>query len=143
MLQLMQSNKAPVASETGLLNRKWREIRFSLEKRSLERKLESILNASGGHESNSLPVGAPEYKLLSNEADSLVEGFAARWSLDTDSLRAKIPGLSKLEGLSTRSAPMNYAKLTGLGVVAIPLVCFLVGTVAGLVSLGFHLVGGR
>jgi hypothetical protein len=143
MLQLMQSDNAPVASETGFLNRRWRVIVFHLEKRSLERKLETVLRAAAGHESNQMPAGAHEYQLLRDEADSLTRAFAARWDLDTDSLRAKIPGLSKLEGLSTPRATMNYAKLTYFGVVAIPLVCFLMGTVAGLVSLGFHLVGGR
>ena len=143
MLQLMQSSNAPVASETGFLNRRWRAIVFHLEKRSLERKLESVLRAAAGHESNQMPTGAHEYRLLCNEAGSLCTDFARRWNLDLESLKARIPGLSKLENLSTPRAAMNHAMLTCFGIVAIPLISFLLGTVAGLVSLGFHLVGGH
>jgi hypothetical protein len=100
MVQLMQSNNAPVASETGFLNRRWRAIVFHLEKRSLERKLESVLRAAAGHESNSMPTGAHEYRLLCNEASSLCTDFAKRWNLDLESLKARIPGLSKLEPVS-------------------------------------------
>jgi len=143
MLQLMQSDNAPVANKTGFLNRRWRVIAFHLEKRSLERKLETVLRAAAGHESNQTPAGAHEYQLLCTEAISLCSEFASQWNLDIDNLKARIPGLSKLESLSTPRAAMNYAKLACFGVVAIPLVCLLMGTVAGLVSLGFHLVGGR
>ena len=143
MFQLMQSSNAPRASETGFLNRRWRVIVFHLEKRSLERKLESVLRAAAGHESNQTPAGAHEYQLLCTEAIALCSEFASRWNLDIATLKARIPGLSKLESLSAPRAAMNHAKLACFGLVAIPLVCFLMGTVAGLVSLGFHLVGGR
>jgi hypothetical protein len=69
--------------------------------------------------------------------------FADRWELDVDLLRARIPGLAKLERLSVPQQAMNYARLACLGLIAIPILCFLVGAVAGLVSVGFHLVGGR
>jgi len=143
MLQPMQSNHAPASSETGIFNRRWRAIVFHLEKRSLECRLESVLRAAVGHETNSTPQGAREYQLLCAEADSLCSAFAHRWNLDLENLKARIPGLSKLESLSTPRAAMNYAKLTCCGIVAIPVVSFLTGTVAGLVRLGFHLVGGH
>jgi len=143
MLQPMQSNQAPVASETGFFNRRWRALVFHLEKRSLERQLESVLRAAAGHESNAMPAGAHEYELLCTEADSLCSSFANRWNLDIENLKARIPGLSKLESLSTSRAPMSYAKLISCGVVAIPIASFLLGTVAGLMSLGFRLVGGH
>jgi hypothetical protein len=139
----MQSSNTPVVNETGFLNQRWRAIVFHLEKRSLERKLESVLRAAAGHESNQMPAGAHEYQLLCTEADSLCSKFASRWNLDIDNLKARIPGLSKLENLSTPRAAMNYAKLTCFGIVAIPIISFLTGTVAGLVRLGFHLVGGH
>jgi hypothetical protein len=143
MLQLMQSNYAPASSETGFLNRKWRAILFYLEKRSFERKLESILGAAAGHEGSSLPVGDSRYQLLHIEANSLCTEFAERWCLDIDLLKARIAGLAKLESLSVRSKTMNYSRLVCFGLVAIPLVCFLMGAVAGLVNVGFHLVGGK
>lgn len=143
MLLWTQSAHSPVSSETGIINRRWEAICFCLEKHSFEKKLQSILSAAAGHESNSLPVGAYEYQVLSDEANSLCEKFANEWSLDIDSLRAKIPALSKLDALSTSKQMMNYHTLAWLGVVGIPLVLFIVGALAGLVSLGFHTVGGR
>jgi hypothetical protein len=143
MLLWTQSANTPVSRETGILNRKWETICFCLEKHSFEQKLESILRAAAGHESNSLPVGAHEYQVLFDEADSLCTQFADRWGLDVDALKAKIAGVSKLEGLATPRAVTNYARLASFGLIAIPALLFLMGALAGLVSLGFHLVGGR
>jgi hypothetical protein len=143
MLQLMQSNHAPASSETGFLNRKWRGILFYLEKHSFERKLESVLGAAAGHEGNSLPAGDSRYRVLNAEANSLCTEFAGRWSLDIDLLKACIAGLAKLERMSVPPRAMNYATLACIGAVAIPLLSFLMGAVAGLVNVGFHLVGGR
>src|SRR5262249_55610407 len=140
---LMQSNHAPASSEAGFLNRKWRAILFYLEKRSLERKLESILGATAGHEGNSLPAGDSRYQLLHAEANSLCTEFTKRWGLDIDLLKARIAGLAKLERLSVPLQAMNYPRLACFGLVAIPLLCFLMGAVAGLVNVGFHLVGGK
>jgi hypothetical protein len=142
MLLWTQSADTPVSSETGIINRRWEAICFRLEKYSFEKKLQSILNATAGHESNSLPAGAHEYQVLSDEANSLCEGFADRWDLDIDGLRAKIPGLSKLDDLSTPKQLMNYGRLAWFGVFGVPLVLFIVGALAGLVCLGFHLVAG-
>ncbi len=143
MLQLMQSANAPVSSATELLKHKWRTIRFLFAKRAFESELETILTAAAGHESNSLPVGDYQYEVLCAEADSLCTEFAVCWSLDLNLLRARIPGLSKLEGLSTPRATMNYARLASFGLVAIPVLLFLIGVAAGLVNVGFHMIGGR
>jgi hypothetical protein len=144
MLLRMKSAHSPVSSETGNFNRRCQAIRFTLEKYSFEKNLQSILNAAAGHESNSLPVGAHEYQVLSNEAISLCEAFANKWSLDIDTLKAKLPALSRLGALSTRKESVNYRTLVWLAMVATPVVLFIIGTLAGLVGLGFHLVqGGR
>jgi hypothetical protein len=143
MLQLTQSVKTPVSNETGIFNRKWRMIRFVFAKRSFESQLEAILTAAAGHESNSLPAGDYQYEVLCAEADSLCTEFADRWGLDLDVLRARVPGLSKLEGLSTPRATINYARLASFGLVAIPVLLFLMGVAAGLVNVGFHMIGGR
>jgi hypothetical protein len=143
MLQLMQSANTPVSREAGILNRKWSAIRFLFAKRTFESELEAILTAAAGHESNSLPVGDYQYEVLCAEADSLCTEFADRWGLDLDLLRARVPGLSKLEGLSTPRATINYARLASFGLVAIPVLLFLMGVAAGLVNVGFHMIGGR
>ena len=133
----------PVSSETGFLKRHWRSMRFFFARRAFESKLERILRAAYGHERNALPAGDHEYELLSKEADSICTQFADRWGLDAGLVKARIPGLAKLEGLAVPPPAKNYARLVGLAMVAIPLAFFLMGTVAGLFNVGFHLVGGR
>lgn len=143
MSETTQSTNASVPMETGFLNRKWKLICFFFEKRAFESKLEGILRAVAGHEGNSLPAGEHQYQLLRTEADSLCSEFADRWGLDPDLLRARIPGLAKLAGLSVPPPSKNYARLARLGMIAIPLALFFSGAMAGLFSVGFHLVGGR
>ena len=143
MSEITQSTNTPASMETGVLNRKWKSILFFFEKRAFESKLEGILRAAAGHEGNSLPAGEYQYRLLVTEADSLCTEFANRWGLDIDLLKARIAGLAKLERLSVPPQTMNYARLACFGMVAIPLALFLIGAMAGLVSVGFHLVGGR
>jgi hypothetical protein len=143
MSEITQSTNTPASAETGSLNRKWKSIRFFFAKHAFESRLEGILRAAAGHEGNSLPPGDCHYQLLNTEADSLCTEFANRWGLDIDALKVRIAGLVKLERLSVPQQTMNYARLACLGLVAIPVLCFLMGAVAGLVSVGFHLVGGR
>ena len=143
MFHQLQSANPSFSSEAGIVQRKWRSIVFLWEQRSLECKLESVLRAAAAHESNSMPVGAPEYQLLHHEADSICTEFAERWGLDIDLLRARMAGLAKLERLSVPQRAMSYARLACFGVFVLPLALFLTGALAGLVSVGFHLVGGR
>jgi hypothetical protein len=143
MLQLMQSTENSSPTQGEILNAKWRTIRYVFAKRSLESQLATILRAAAGHEANQMPAGAHEYQLLCTEADSLCSTFAKRWNLDIENLKARVPGLSKLESLSRPKAALNYARVISFALVAIPLTSFLLGTVAGLMSLGFRLVGGH
>jgi hypothetical protein len=143
MSDITQSTITLVSIGTGLLNRKWRSICFFFEKRAFESRLEGILGAAAGHEGNSLPPGDQQYHLLSSEADSLCKEFANRWGLDIELLKARIAGLGKLKRLSIPAQTMNYARLACLVMVAVPVLCFLMGAAAGLVNVGFHLVGGR
>lgn len=142
-MEITQSTHPPVSREAGPLNSKWRKFVFFFHKRVFLSKLESILNAAAGHEGNSLPSGNYQYQVLAARADELCTEFAERWGLDLDLLRARIPGLAKLAGLSVPPLTKNYARLACLAVIAVPLVLFLLGILAGLVSVGFHLVGGR
>ena len=143
MLQLTQSTNTPAASGTGRLNSSWKRILFFFHKRAFESKLEGLLTAAAGHESNSLPVGNYQYQILNARADELCTEFAYRFDLDLGLLKARIPGLAKLAALSVPPPTRDYARLAWLGMFAIPLALFLMGVMAGLVSVGFHLVGGR
>jgi hypothetical protein len=140
---MSQFSNPPALMGAGRLNSKWKRILFFFHKRVFLSRIESILNAAAGHEGNSLPSGTFEYQVLSARADSLCTEFADRWGLDVDLLRARIPGLAKLAGLSVSPPTKNYVRLACLGMIAIPLALFLVGIMAGLVSVGFHLVGGH
>jgi hypothetical protein len=114
-----------------------------LHKRSFLLKIERLLNAAAGHEGNVVPSGNQQYQVLNARADSIWTEFADRWGLDRNLLMARIPGLAKLAGLSVPPPAKNNARLAGIGMIAVPLALFLLGIMAGLVSLGFHLVEGR
>jgi hypothetical protein len=143
MSETTRSANTPTSMETGLFTRKWKAIRFFFEKRTFESKLEGILRAAFGHEGNSLPAGDRSYRLLNAEANSLCTEFAESWDLESERLRTRIPGLSRLERLATPKQLMNCGRFAWLGVLCVPLALFVIGALAGLVSLGFHLVGGR
>lgn len=142
MLQLTQSTDTPASSRTGRLNSSWKRILFFFHKHAFESKLEGILTAAAGHEGNSLPAGDYQYRVLNARADSLCTEFADRWDLDRDLLRARIPGLAKLAGLSVPPPTKNYARLARLILIATPLALFLLGVMAGLISVGFRLIVG-
>jgi len=143
MMEITQSTNPPASMEAGFLNSKWKRILFFFHKRVFLSKLEDILSAAAGHEGNSLSAGNCQYQVLAARADELCTEFAERWGLDVELLKARIPGLAKLAGLSVPPPTRDYARLAGLGMLAMPLALFLLGIMAGLVSLGFHLVGGR
>ena len=144
MLEITQSTNPPAPTMgIGRLNNTWKKVAFYFHKRAFESKLEGILSAAAGHESNGLLAGNYQYQILSAHAESLCTEFADRWGLDLDLLRARVPGLTKLAGLAVIPPTKNYARLAWLGVFAVPLTLFLLGIMGGLISVGFHLVGGR
>ena len=144
MMQITQSTDTPVSTGTGRLNSNWQRVLFlCYYKRTFLSNVEDILSAAVGHEANGLPSGHHEYQVLNARADSLCTEFADRWEQDRDLLRARIPGLTKLAGLSVPPPSKNYPRLAWVGAIAIPLALFLLGVMAGLVSVGFHIVGGR
>ena len=143
-MEITQSTSTPASMETGRLNSKWKRILFLFYyKRAFLSKVEGILSTAAGYEGNGLQSGNHEYQVLAARADELCAQFAERWGLDRDLLRARIPGLAKLAGLTVPPPAKNFARFAGLGMIAVPLVLFVLGVLAGLVSLGFHLVGGR
>jgi hypothetical protein len=142
MFEITQATQTPASKETGCINSTWNMILFFFHKRVFLSRIESLLNAAAGHESNGLPSGNFEYQVLAARADELCTEFAERWGVDVGLLRARIPGLAKLARLSVPPPTKNDAWLAGIGMIAVPLALFLLGIMAGLVSVGFHLVGG-
>lgn len=142
MMEITQSINTSASMEAGVLNRSWKSILFYFHKRAFEHRLAGILSAAAGHEDNSLPAGNYEYQVLAARADELCTEFAERWGLDRDLLSARIPALAKLAAMAVPPTK-KYGRLALLVIIASPLTLLLLGIMAGLTSLGFHLVGGR
>ena len=144
MLEITQSTNPPAPTMgIGRLNNTWKKVAFYFHKRAFESRLEGILSAAAGHESNGLLCGNYQYQILSAHAESLCTEFADRWDLDRELLRARIPGLAKLAGLAVLPPTKNYARHACLSMFAIPLALFILGVLAGLVSVGLHFAGGH
>ena len=142
-MEITQSTGNSASMEAGRVNPTWKRFVFFFHKRAFLRKIESLLNAAAGHEANGLPSGNHQFQVLNARANELCTEFSDRWGLDRDLLMARIPGLEKLTGLSVPPPTKNYARIARLVIITSPLALFLLGVMAGLVSLGFHLVGGR
>ena len=122
---------------------KYKAVQLSIERRSFEGKLERIIRTALAHQSVGLPAGHPQYKLLRQQADSTCANFAHRWNIDPNLLEAQIPAIRKLKSLADPAPKPEPAVLVSLGVVGAVALFFLVGILAGLTSVGYHLIGGR
>ena len=122
---------------------KYKAVQLSIERRSFERKLESIVRAALAHQSSGLSAGNHQYKLLTQQADSTCASFSHRWNITPDLLEAQIPAIRKLKSLADPSPKPEPGVLASLGVAAAVALFFLLGVLAGFASIGFHLIGGR
>jgi hypothetical protein len=128
---------------TAKLKERWGSFQLAWEKRRLESKLETILRSAQGHESNGLPAGDVQYKLLQVHAETICKDFAQRWEIDSDLLTAQIPALCRLKRLAQLNPKRSVTGIALLLVISAPVVLFLIGIISGFLSLGFHLIGGR
>jgi hypothetical protein len=122
---------------------KYKAVQLSIERRSFERKLEKIVRNALAHQSVGLPAGHPQFKLFQQQADSTCANFAHRWNITPDLLEAQIPAIRKLKSLADPSPKPEPAVLVSLGMAGVVALFFLVGILAGLTSVGYHLIGGR
>jgi hypothetical protein len=118
-------------------------VQLSLERRSFERKLETIVRAANAHHSCGRSPGAAQFKLLRKCADDLSASFAQRWDISPELLEAQIPAITKLRSLADPPPKPNLSPRVVLGIVAAAATFFLLGVLRGLASVGYHLVGGR
>ena len=121
---------------------RYKAVQLSIERRSFERKLESIVRAALAHQLGGLPAGNRQYKLLTTQADSICTEFTGRWNVNPDLLDAQIPAIRKLKSLADPPSKPKPAVLVSLGIAAAMALFFLMGILAGLTSVGYHLVGG-
>ena len=122
---------------------KYKGVQLSIERRSFEGKMERIVRTALAHQSVGLPAGHPQYKLLQQQADSTCANFACRWNITPDLLDAQIPAIRKLKSLADPPTKPEPAVLVSLGVGGAAALFFLIGILAGLASVGYHLIGGR
>ena len=122
---------------------KCKTVQLSMERRSFERKLERIVRVALAHQSVGLPAGHPQYKLLRQQADSTCANFSHRWNITPDLLEAQIPAIGKLKSLAHPASKAEPAVLVSLGTAGVMALFFLIGVLAGLTSIGYHLIGGR
>src|ERR1035437_8879857 len=122
---------------------KYEAVQLSIERRSFERRLEKIVRTALAHQSVGLPAGHPQYKLLRQQADSTCAKFAHRWNIDPNLLDAQIPAIRKLKSLADPPPKPEPAVLVSMGVAGAVMLFFLIGILAGLTSVGYHLIGGR
>ena len=137
-MSLQRSTSVPTAK----IQAKWKLFQLAWEKRSLESKLATVLRSAQGHESNGIRTGDRQYILLMAQAEGMCAKFADRWQIDPDLLKAHIPGLCKLRTLAQPTIERPISRIALVLVIGTPLLFFLMGTLSGLVSVGFHLVGG-
>ena len=121
----------------------YRTLQLSSERRSFEHKLESIVRAALAHQSGGLAAGNRQYKLLTTQANSICVDFTSRWNIDPNLLDAQIPAIAKLKSLADPAPKPEPVVLVSLGVAAAVAFFFLMGVLAGLASVGYHLLGGR
>ena len=122
---------------------KCKAIQLSIERRSFERKLKTIVRAANAHHSCGQSPGTTQFKLLRKCADDLCANFAQRWDISPKLLEAQIPAITRLKSLADPPPKPEPVVLVSLGVAGAVALFFLVGVLAGLASVGYHMIGGR
>jgi hypothetical protein len=122
---------------------KYKALQLSIERRSFEHKLERIVRVALAHQSLGLPAGHPQYSLLREQADSTCVNFAQRWNINPNLLEAQIPAIGKLKALADPTSKAKPAVLVSAGAAGVLALFFLIGVLAGLTNIGYHLMRGR
>ena len=143
MSQLERTRVSRWARLPSFVVGKYKAIQLSIERRLFEQKLEKFIRAALAHQSAGLPAGHPQYKLLREQANALCSEFTSRWNINPNLLEAQVPAIRKLKSLANPSPKPEPVILVSLGVLGAVALLFLLGALAGLTSIGYHLVGGR
>jgi hypothetical protein len=116
-------------------------VQHYFARRDLEAHLAALLDASRGHEAHGVPPGSPQYLVLYQQSERLIDGYCERWQVTPDQLNAELPALGRLRQLAEpplRKAPTVSATLILLAGMAI---AFALGLAAAFVRLGYQLIG--
>jgi hypothetical protein len=141
--RLQRSDVSPWTRVRSLAVGRWKAVQFSIERRSFESKLEVIVGATLAHQSSGVAAGDYQYKLLTDHANAVCTRFSSRWNINPNLLEAQIPAIRKLKSLSDPPSQPGPAVLVSLGAVGAVALFFLLGVLAGVANVGYHLIGGR
>ncbi len=122
---------------------RWKAVQLSIERRSFETKLETIVRTALAHQLSGVAAGDQQYKLLSDHANTICLSFSSRWNINPNLLEAQIPAIRKLKSFSDPPPKSSPSVLVCMGVAGVVALFFLLGVLAGVASLGYHLIGGR
>ena len=79
---------------------KCKAIQLSIERRSFERKLETIVRAANAHHSCGGRQGQSSSNCSESAPMNCVHNFAQRWNISPELLEAQIPAIRKLKSLA-------------------------------------------
>jgi len=119
-----------------------RSAQQHLERRRLESRLASLLEAARFHQSQHTPAGSRVYRLLNTTLQSKLSEYCQKWQVAPDQLRAELPAICMLEQLAEPQPKPERSLIVFVSVIGSFVLAFVLGVVAGLVRLGYHLLGG-
>jgi hypothetical protein len=117
-------------------------VQHYFARRDPEANLASLLDAARGHETQGVPLGAPQYLVLHQQSERLIIDSCKRWQVTPDHLSAELPALGRLCKLAEPPLRQTRTINTTLAVLASLAIAFALGVAAAFVRLGYHLFGG-
>jgi hypothetical protein len=141
-------NLTPQACEDALVRfqsagkNQLQAVKHYFARRDLEAHLATLLDAARGHESHSVPAGAPQYLVLQQQAERLNKAYCQRWQVTPAQLNAELPALGRLRQLAQPSLRKAPAINLFLALVAFIAAAFALGIAAACIRIGYHLIGG-
>ena len=117
-------------------------VQHYFARRDLEANLATLLDAARGHETHSVPAGAPQYLVLNQQSERLINAYCQRWQVTPDQLNAELPALGRLRQLA--QPPLCQARTINVTLIVIAslAIAFALGMAAAFARLGYYLLGG-
>lgn len=116
------------------------ELRRALATWRLEAKLEKIFRVSNAHQLRQVKAGSTEYVSLWRAADAAVSKFCDEHGANRQELENQIPSLLNLQQLANPEPGMTPLAKAAMGTALTAVAALAIGIMAGLASLGFHVI---
>ena len=142
MSSVTSTHESPLVRLCSMGQTKLRSAQQHLERRRLESRLASLVEAARGHQAQNVPAGAEVYRLLEAALLSILSEHCERWEVQPDQLQAELPAIGMLRQLAKPQHKPPRSLTVVLYLIGSLAAAFALGLVAGLVRLGYHLLGG-